>query len=131
MTTVDANAARIFEDARRMRDAALERMEAGDVRDAAEKAWCATLRATEALVLARTGQAPDTSTTAGRRLRALTVEAPSLEGLALRYHYRQVTLHGECFYHDYCQPVVVERLIGETADFVGEAERLAQSPPRT
>ena len=39
MTTVDANAARIFEDARRMRDAALECMEAGDVRDAAEKAW--------------------------------------------------------------------------------------------
>ena len=126
MTTIEANAARIFADARLMSDAALERMAAGDVRDAAEKAWCATVRATEALVLARTGQEPETSTAAGRRLRALVEEDRSLEGLALRYHYRQVTLHGECFYHDYCQPVVVERLIGETSDYIRDAERLAQ-----
>ena len=126
MTTVEANSARIFEDARRMRDAALERMDAGDVRDAAEKAWCATLRATEALVLARTGEDPGTSTAAGRRLRALSVDDQSIDGLARLYSYRQDVLHGECFYHDYCQPVVVERLIGETSDFIQEAERLAQ-----
>ena len=126
MTTVEANAARIFADARRMREAAVERMAEGDVRDAAEKAWCATVRATEALVLARMGQAPETSTAAGQRLRALVEEDRSLENLALRYHYRQVTLHGECFYHDYCQPVVVERLIGETSDYVRDAERLAR-----
>ncbi len=56
MTTVEANAARIFEDARRMGDAAVAQMAGGDVRDAAEKAWCATMRATEALILARTGE---------------------------------------------------------------------------
>ena len=127
MTTVEADAARTFADARRMRDAALERMAAGDLRDAAEKAWCATLRATEALVLARTAQAPDTSTSAGRRLRALVEQDRSLEDLALRYHYRQVALHGECFYHDYCQPEVVDRLIRETADYVQNAERLSQA----
>ena len=126
MTTVEANAARIFADAHRMRDAAVERMAAGDVRDAAEKAWCATLRATEALVLARTGQAPGTSTTAGRRLRALSVEDQAVDALARLYSYRQDVLHGECFYHDYCQPVVVEQLIGETSDYVRDAERLAQ-----
>ena len=126
MTTVEANAARIFEDARRMGDSALERMEAGDVRDAAEKAWCATVRATEALVLARTGQEPETSTAAGRRLSALTMDDPSLVNLRLRYSDRQRVLHGECFYHDYCQPVVTERLISETADYVRDAERLAQ-----
>ena len=49
----------------------MHRMNADDIRDAAEKAWCATLRATEALVLARTGQPPTTSTAAGRRLRLL------------------------------------------------------------
>ena len=126
MTTVEANAARIFADARRMRDASLERMEAGDVRDAAEKAWCATLRATEALVLARTGQEPGTSTAAGRRLRDLSEEDASLRQLRLRYADRQVALHGECFYHDYCQPVVTERLIRETSDYVQDAERLAR-----
>ena len=127
MTTVEANANRIFADARLMRDAALERLASGDVRDAAEKAWCATLRATEALVLVRTGEEPTTSTAAGRRLRALVVaDRSSFENLAFRYHYRQTVLHGECFYHDYCQPVVTEQLIGETSDYIQDAERLAR-----
>ena len=42
VTTIEASPARIFADARRMHDAALERMAVGDIRDAAEKAWCAT-----------------------------------------------------------------------------------------
>ena len=126
MTTVEANADRIFSDARLMRDAALERLAAGDIRDATEKAWCATMRATEALVLARTGQAPGTSTAASRRLKALAVEDGSLRDLAHLYVYRQDTLHGECFYHDYWQPAVTEQLIGETADFIRDAERLAR-----
>ena len=126
MTTVEANADRIFADARLMRDAALERLAAGDIRDAAEKAWCATVRATEGLVLARTGQEPGTSTAAGRRLTALSEDDPSLMDLRLRYSDRQRVLHGECFYHDYCQPVVTERLIRETSDYVLDAERLAR-----
>ena len=128
MTTAEATPAHIFADARFMRDAALERMEAGDIRDAAEKAWCATVRATEALVLARTGQGPGTSTAAGRRPRSLSVNDPSLMDLRLRYADRQDVLHGECFYHDYCQPVVTERLINETADYIQDAESLASSP---
>ena len=128
MTTVEASAAHIFADAWLMRDAALERMAAGDIRDAAEKAWCATMRATEALVLARTGEGPRTSTAAGRRLRALSLEDQSVEGLAHLYSYRQEVLHGECFYHDYCQPLVTEQLINETADYILDAERLASSP---
>ena len=127
MTTVEASAAQIFADARLMRDAALERMDAGDIRDAAEKAWCATMRATEALVLARTGQGPGTSTAAGRRLTALSANDASLQNLRLRYSDRQRVLHGECFYHDYCQPVVTEQLINETSDYILTAERLASS----
>ena len=126
MTTVEANAARIFEDAHRMGDAALERLAAGDIRDAAEKAWCATMRAPEALVLARTGLAPQSSTAAGRRLTALSEDDQSLMNLRMRYSDRQRILHGECFYHEYCQPVTTERLISETADYVRDAERLAQ-----
>ena len=126
MTTVETNAARIFADARLMRDAALKRMAAGDIRDAVEKAWCATVRATEALVLVRTGQESGTSTMAGRRLQALVAADPSLWDLRTRYSDRQATLHGECFYHDYCQPVVTERLIRETSDYIRDAERLAQ-----
>ena len=129
MTTVETNAAYIFEDARHMRDAALERMAAGDIRDAAEKAWCATMRATEALVLARTGQEPGKSTAAGRRLRALANNDQALWDLRLHFLERQEVLHGECFYHAYYDPPEIERMVRETADYVGDAERLAQSVP--
>ena len=127
MTTIEGNAARIFTDARLMGDAALERLAAGDIRDAAEKAWCATVRATEGLVLARTGQEPGTSSTAGRRLKTLSTGDPSLRDLRRSYLERQDILHGECFYHDYCQPVVTEELINETSAYILDAERLASS----
>ena len=48
----------LFDDARHMQAEAMARLADGDVRDAAEKAWCATKSATEALILARTGQGP-------------------------------------------------------------------------
>ncbi len=126
MTTVEANAARIFTDARLMRDAALERMAAGDIRDAAEKAWCATLRATEALVLVRTDQEPRKSTDAGRRLRALSMSDKSLWAVRLRYLERQEVLHGECFYHDYYDPEEIDLLVNQTSDYIQDAERLSQ-----
>ena len=126
MTTAEVNSASIFADARRMHTAALERLAAGDIRDAAEKAWCATLRATEGLVLVRTGQEPQTSTAAGRRLRAIAETDLALQDLRLRYLDRQTVLHGECFYHDYFDPVETERLTRETADYIQAAERLAE-----
>ena len=58
MTTTEASPHIIFDDARRMHSAALARMDDDDIRDAAEKAWCATLRAAEALILTRTGKLP-------------------------------------------------------------------------
>ena len=127
MTTTETNPDLIFADARLMHTAALNRMAAGDIRDAAEKAWCATLRATEALVLARTGQSPTTSTAASRNLRSLAETDSSLENLSLLYSHRQAVLHGECFYHEYCQPVVTERLIRETPDYIRDAEALTRN----
>ncbi len=125
MTTVEANPASIFADAHRMRDAAAQQMAAGDVRDAAEKAWCATLRATEALVLVRTGQTPESSTVAGRRLRALSMSDQAIWDLKVRYTDRQTILHGECFYHDYYVTEEIGRLVRETSDYIRDAERLA------
>ncbi len=126
MTTVEANAERIFADARLMRDAALSQMAAGDIRDAAEKAWCATMRATEALVLARTGQEPGKSTDAGRRLRSLSMKDRSLMSLRDLYLVRQEILHGECFYHNYYELEEIDLLVSQTSDFILDAERLAQ-----
>ena len=40
----------LFADARQMHSQAVERLEQGDIRDAAETAWCATKRATAKVV---------------------------------------------------------------------------------
>ena len=45
----------LFADARGLYGDALEMLDQGRLRNAAEKAWCATKRATDALILARTG----------------------------------------------------------------------------
>ena len=126
MTTTETSPASIFADARRMHSAALERMASGDIRDAAEKAWCATVRAAEALVLARTGQEPTTSTAAGRRLRTISRADSALRNLRRIYIERQTILHGECFYHDDCEPDETEELIRETLQFIRGAEALAE-----
>ena len=130
MTTTGIDPAGIFADARHMHGEALGRLAAGDIRDAADKAWCATLRATEALILARTGQPPHTSTSAGRRLRLAAQTDTALLDIRNRYLVRQSILHGECFYHGYCEPVETESLIRETETYIQDAQRLAALPWR-
>ena len=123
---VTARVAEIFSDARDMHAAALERLDAGDIRDAADKAWCATKRASDALVLARTGEEPELSPVTSRELRNLAGQDDRVEGLLPRYFTRQVMLHGECFYLGLCDPAsITERRIRETADYIDDAEALA------
>ena len=89
MTTAPAQdrVAALFTDAREVHDQALERLRQGDIRDAAEKAWCATKRATDALILALTGEEPETT--------AMTTEG--LLELASRIRDAE-TLVGALFY---------------------------------
>ena len=115
---------RVYElitDARRMQEAALERLEAGDVRDAAEKSWCATKRATDALILARTGDEPVTTARTSDGADELERVDPSLTG---RYYSRLSTLHGSCFYDGRCSSPHVERRIRETGLYIEDVERL-------
>ena len=51
----------LFADARSLYDDAIEMLDQGTVRNAAEKAWEATKRATCALVLARHGEEPQSA----------------------------------------------------------------------
>ena len=127
MTIIEVNAARIFEDAHRMRDAALERLEAGDFRDAAEKAWYAALRATEALVLARTGQEPGGPDDTCVRLSSLAVQDESLRDLLGRHCTFEAILWEDCIILEYCDPEEIDGLVREAADYVRDAERLAQA----
>ena len=116
----------IFADARTVHVDALRLMAAGDIRDAAEKAWCATKRATDALILARTNDEPEISSDTSHGLLALAEEDDDVKPLLRRYYSRQHRLHGTCFYLGICQPIEeVHRRIRETANYIRDAARLA------
>lgn len=114
----------IFADARLMQAAAVERLEAGDIRDAAEKAWCAAKRATDALLLARTGVEPPSTHDTTEGLLGLARQSGRYETLVGRYFTRISYLHGSCFYTGICGPDV-ERRIRETGAYIDDAVDLA------
>ncbi len=115
----------IFADARATHQEALERLAAGDIRDAAEKAWCATKRATDALILARTGEKPGTTALTSDGLDALARQDNRVRPLVGRYYSRISQLHGQCFYNGRCASPDTERRIRETVDYIQDAEQLA------
>ena len=114
----------LFDDARQMQVQALERLNEGDIRDAAEKAWCATKRATDALVLSRTGEEPPSTHDTTEALLALARQSGTYETLVGRYFTRISYLHGTCFYSGICGPDVKRRII-ETDQYIGDAQALA------
>ena len=125
--TTTTDVAQVFADAREMYLAALSRLSEGDIRDASEKAWCAAKRATDALVLARSGELPERSTDTGSSLRRIAKFELAARSLKARYYERQGTLHGECFYIGLCDPTEdTERLIRDTIDYIQDAEALAR-----
>ena len=118
--------AEIFADARSRHGDALEKLEQGDIRDAAEKAWCATKRASDALILARTGEEPERTPATSRELNRLAEDDPRVRMLIGRYYSQQSSLHGDCFYLGWCEPLATtERRIRETGDYIEDAEALA------
>ena len=116
----------ILADARAVQEDAIYLLESGDIRDAAEKAWCATKRATDALILARTGDEPEMSSDTSGGLLALAENDDAVSPLIRRYYARQSRLHGACFYLGACEPAdEVEPRIRRTADYINDAENLA------
>ena len=121
-------AAVLFADARALHDAALARLDADDIRDAAEKAWCATKRASDGLIVARTGDEPERASDTTRRLRHLGVADEDVHRSMGHYYAAREALHGCCFYRASCELIEdTERLIHETAGYIDDVERLATS----
>ncbi len=125
---MDMTASDIFADAFQTQEAALERL-GHDIRDAAEKAWCATKRATDALILAHSVEKSEQltghvlRTTQG--LRHLAHGDAKFRDLQGRYHTRMEILHGMCCYFGVCEPVEdTERLIRETRQYIEDAQFL-------
>ncbi|MDE2779244.1 MAG: hypothetical protein OXI91_06160 [Chloroflexota bacterium] len=116
----------LFADARNLYEDAMEMLALGKLRNAADKAWCATKRATDALILARTGEVPRTSGQTMRMIRQLRRQDPSLEPLRARYGYRQSFLHGACFNDGILEPeedIIAD--VQETMDYIHDAEDMA------
>ncbi len=123
-TSVQDQIDELFADARQIQAQAVERLEQHDIRDAAEKAWCATKRATDAVILARTGEQPGPTGLTSDGLDDLVAADPAVAPLQGRYYSRLSQLHGSCFYTGACNRHT-ERRIRETADYIDDAEALA------
>ena len=116
----------IFADAYLMHGQGMDCLERGDIRDAAEKAWCATRGATDALIMAITGEPPSTTAATTNNLDSLAREITDVRHqLQGRYYSRIHNLHGLCFYAGFCNDQT-ERRIRETFDYIRDAERLAE-----
>ena len=127
MNTPTIDVATVFADAHDMYAAALERREQNDIRDAAEKACCAAKRATDALILARTGTLPPRSPDTTRGLRTLAAADSAYHNLRARYFERQAALHGDCYYTGWCEPIAdTELLIRQTVEYIRDAEALSR-----
>lgn len=107
-----------------MRAQAVEQLEQGDIRDAAEKAWCATKRATDALILALTGEGPGPTGFTSNCLDDLVASGRAPNSLQGRYYSRLSQLHGACFYTGACNRHT-ERRIRETDAYIADAEALS------
>ena len=120
VTSVQHRVDELFTDARQVYEQAIERLEHGDIRDSAEKAWCATKRATDGLILALTGEEPVTTAATSDGLDNLARETPETRSLQGRYYSRLGQLHGACFYDRRCNQET-ERRIRETITYVNDA----------
>jgi hypothetical protein len=116
----------LFADARTLYADALEMLDQGKLRNAAEKAWGATKRATDALVLARTGEEPQSAGQARRALLRLSNTSPAFDVFQGQYNTRSALLHVNCFYDGNCEPEQeMTALIAATSTYIRDAERLA------
>jgi len=115
--------AALIQDAWALYADALEELERGKLRNGAEKAWGATKRAADALVLARSGEEPRTVGQTTRGLRLLSRQDRRIAPLVRLFESRAHFLHGTCFYDGMCEPAEeVEADIRETDAYIRDAQ---------
>lgn len=107
---------------------ALEMLAQGRLRNAAEKAWGATKRATDALILERTGREPTRTSQTSSGIKELGRQDVEIAPLWNRFRIRIQRLHSDCFYNGICDPEeFFAELIRDTAGYIGDAEAAADA----
>ena len=128
MSTTTDRVTELFEDARTLYGDALDMLAQDKIRNAAEKAWGATKRSTDAMVLARTGNEPQSAGQARRALLGLSSNGPAFERFQGQYSTRALLLHINCFYDGNCEPEEeMTALIRDTDTYIQNAIDLAAS----
>lgn len=126
MATTTDRVSELFAGARLLYSDALEMLAHGRIRNAAEKAWGATKRSTDAMVLARTGDEPQSAGQARRALLRLSGNGPAFETFQGQYSTRSLLLHINCFYDGNCEPESeMNELIRATDLYIQDAINLA------
>ena len=113
-----------FSDAWEQYNSAIERFEAGDVRDACGKAWNATRAATKASALAH-GENPQNTNQISSWIRRVGREKAGFELMPRMYSERAQFLHQQGCYDGYIDEPDIPDLIYGTADYIRQAQRLA------
>ena len=106
---------------------ALDQLEQGNIQKAAGKAWDATLKATDGLILARTGEEPQDLLRTMYMVRSLGMTDPALRRLEVNCGARKGLLLEACVYDGITCPeddLIAD--IRETIDYIRDAERLAK-----
>ena len=86
----------------------------------------ATKRATDALVLARHGEEPQSAGQAWRALLRLSGQDPAFGAFQGQYNTRSALLHVNCFYNGNCEPErEMADLIRATITYIQIAEELS------
>ena len=125
MATTTDRVSELFADTHELYDDALEMLAQGRLRNAAEKAWGATKRSTDAMVLARTGDEPQSAGQAHRALLRLSSNGPAFETFQGQYSTRSLLLHINCFYDGNCEPEAeMTALIRATDLYIQDAVNL-------
>ena len=128
MTTTTDRVSELFADALTLYDDALDMLDQGKLRNAAEKAWGATKRSTDAMVLARTGNEPQSAGQARRALLRMSNDGSAFDAFQGRYNTRSALLHVNCFYDGNCEPEAeMTALIRATDSYIQEARNLASA----
>ena len=126
-TTID-RVTELFSDAHLLYSDALDMLAQDKLRNAAEKAWGATKRSTDAMVLARTGQEPQSAGQARRALLGMRNDGSAFVAFHGEYSIRSELLHVNCFYDGNCEPEAeMATLIRSTGTYIQQARDLASA----
>ncbi len=124
MSDIPTAADEVFDDAWEQCHSAIERFNAGDVRDACGKAWNATRAATRAAALAH-GENPQTTNHISSWIRRAGRETDGFELMPLMFGARARFLHQQACYDGYIDEPDIPDLIYATVDYIRQAQQLA------